>query len=269
MIDAAPSAGRTGLSELLTRALETEQTYFELGARLEDLAGAVLAWTPGFVAAPAASVVHRVEPDAIVGRGREWLAGAESRLEELGIPLARIYLMARHEGMETLLSNAGYACREEILFADALPEPAAPLTFRPVVSDDDWARKRAFHRGVPESPDGHCNGAAELARLEQHKCAHGMEAFIAEIGGRTVGVAGAIWGEGIVRIKNLLVHPDFRRQAVATTLMSHIAAHGRARGISEQCLVALKGGTGEMLYRSLGMTVVGSCFEWSRRLGEQ
>lgn len=266
MTKAAFASGRAGPSDLLTRALETEQIYFELCARLEDLAGAILAWTPDFVAAPAASVIHRVEPDLIAGRGRDWLAGAEGRLVDRGIRLARIYLMARHTGMEALLSDAGYACREEIVFADSLPAPSPLLAFRPIVTEQDWARKQAFHEEVLESPDGHAEGAAGLASLERHKCAHGMEAFIGEIDDRVIGVAGAIWGDGIVRIKNLLVHPDFRRQSVATALMAHIAAHGRSRGIDEQCLVALKGGAGEMLYRSLGMTDLGSCFEWSKRL---
>ena len=266
MTEIALASGCTGPSDLLTRALETEQTYFELGARLEDLAGAVLAWTPEFVAAPAASVIHRVEPDLIAGRGRDWLAGAESRLVARGIRLARLYLMERHAGMEALLSDAGFACREEIVFAHGLPAPSPLLAFRPVVTEQDWARKQAFHEEVLESPDGHAEGAANLANLERHKCAHGMEAFIGEVEGAVVGVAGAIWGDGIVRIKNLLVHPAFRRQSVATALVAHIATHGRSRGIGEQCLVALKGGAGEMLYRSLGMTDLGSCFEWSKRL---
>ena len=268
MTKSALATGRTSPPNLLTRALETERTYFELGARLEDLVGAVLAWTPDFVAAPAASVVHRIEPDLVIDQGRDWLAEAESKLVERGIRLARLYLMSRNAVVESLLSEAGYVCREEIVFAGNPPTPSSLLAFRPVMTEQDWAKKQAFHEDVPESPDGHAEGAARLASLERHKCAHGMEAFMGEIDGRAVGVAGAIWGDGIVRIKNLLVHPAFRRQSVATALMSHIAARGRSRGINEQCLVALRGGTGEMLYRSLGMTVAGSCFEWSKRLTE-
>ena len=268
MTNIALSAAWTGLPNLLDRALDTERIYFELGACLEDLDGAVLAWSPAFIAAPAAAVVHRAEPEVICARGRDWLAETESKLGALGIRLARVYLRARHEPIERLLSDAGFTCREELVFADNLPDPPPLLTFRPVLTEEDWAEKRAFHEEVPESPDGHRNGAADLTGLERHKCEHGMEAFVAELDGRTVGVAGVIWGDSIARIKNVLIHPAYRRQSVATALVSHVAAHGRARGISEQCLVALKGGAGEMLYRSRGMTIVGSCYEWSKRLDD-
>ena len=269
MTNNALSAAWTGLPNLLDRALETERIYFELGACLDDLDGAVLAWSPAFIAAPAAAVIHRVEPEVICARGRDWFAATESKLKACGIRLARVYLSARHVAVERLLSDAGYACREELVFADNLPDPPPLLAFRPVLTEDDWAGKRAFHEEVPESPDGHRNGAADLAGLERHKCEHGMEAFVAEIEGRAVGVAGVIWGDNLARIKNVLIHPAYRRRSMATALLSHVAAHGRARGIREQCLVALKGGAGEMLYRALGMTVAGSCFEWSKKLDDR
>lgn len=253
----------------LTRALRTDCLYFELGAELEDLTGATLAWTPAFVAAPAASVIHRVEPGVVAGHGPGWLASTESDLAKRGIRLARIYLMNRDAGMDRLLHDGGYACREELVFTGELPESPVPLTIRPVLTDKDWARKRAFHEGIPESPDGHGNAAADLTGLERHKCAHGMEAFLAEIDGRPVGVVAALRGDGITRIKNVLVHPGHRRQSVATALVQHVAALGRSRGTNEQCLIALKGGAGEKLYRTIGMTVVGSCFEWSKRLDRQ
>lgn len=267
MMGAAPSMD--GFSrEPLDRALESERVYFELGAEVESLAGAVLAWTPAFSATPAASVVHRVEPDAIIGQAVDWLANAESRLSSHGIKLARIYLHTRHPAMEGTLRDAGYVYREELLFTGNLPDPPSVPSFHPVRTEEDWRRKQAFHEAVPESPDGHPNSAADLVGLEWHKCAHGMDAFTAEIDGQIVGVAGTVWGDEVVRVKNVLIHPNHRRQSVATALLFHIAALGRARGINEQCLVALAGGAGEKLYRSLGMRQVGSCFEWSKRLGE-
>jgi GNAT superfamily N-acetyltransferase len=248
---------------ILDRALETEFSYFEMGARTERLDGAVLAWTPAFVHAPAASVVHRVDPNVVATHG------LELRLAELGIGLARIYLTAGDTRIENLLLNAGFACREELVLTHSLPDPPPLLTFRPVRSERDWALKQEFHEKVAESPDGHVNRAADLVGLERHKCAHGMDAFLGELDGRTVGVVGAIWGKGVARIKNLLIHPDYRRQSAGTWMLEHVAALGRARGINEQCLMALKGGAGEMLYRSLGMQVAGSQFEWSKRLGGQ
>jgi len=270
MTSLAVAAGQSVSSvPLFERALATERDYFELGARTERLAGAVLAWTPAFVSAPAATVVHRVVADSVADCGPDWLAMVESRLGDLGVGLARIYLTASDPRVETMLRDAGYACREELVFTHRLPDPAPLLTFRPVATEKDWAQKRSFHDEVAESPDGHFNHAPDLVGLERHKCARGMQAFLGEVDGRTVGVVCAIWGNGIARIKNLLVHPDYRRQSAGTLLLEHVAAVGRARGITEQCLMALKGGTGELLYRSLGMRVAGSQYEWSKRLGKQ
>lgn len=249
---------------LFARVMDTERAYFELGARLEDLHGAVLAWTPGFVSTPGAAVVHRVEPDVFCHQAPTWIGQMEKALVLHGIGLARVYLDTRHEGLEGMLRDAGYACREELLFADRRLDPPTTVDCRPIVTEADWRRKLAFHEAVQESPDGHANLAADIVGLERHKCAHGMEAFSGEMDGRMVAVVGAVWGERVVRIKNLLVHPEYRRRSIATALLDHIAAIGRQRGIEEQCLVALKGGTGEIAYRSLGMTLVGSCFEWSK-----
>ncbi len=261
-----PAGPTASASSLVDRALATELRYFEIGALTEPLGGAVLAWTPEFVRAPAASVVQRVDPKAVLDGGPAWLTAVERRLAGHGICLARIYLTVRNVQVDSLLRQAGYACREELLFTDNLPDPGAMLSFRKVQTDEDWARKLAFHLEAPQSPDGHDTQAADLVGVERHKCAHGMEAFLGEIGGKVVGVVGALWGDGIVRVKNLLVHPDHRRRSIGTALLSHIAVLGRQRGLREQCVLALEGGAGEKLYRSLGMRQPGRQFEWSKRL---
>lgn len=253
-------------ADLFERIMGTERIYFEMGAERDDLSGATLAWTPGFAAAPAAAVVHRVDADKVTGHGAGWIARLEQQLAGRGIPLARIYLERRHERMESMLDEAGYVCREELMFTGRLPDPDCSIDFRPVITEADWTRKLAFHCEAPESPDGHQADPAAIAGLERHKCVHGMEAFSGEAEGRVLGVVGVVWGEDIVRVKNLVVHPGHRRRSVATALLHHAAALGRERGIGEQCLVALKGGAGEGLYRSMDMTEVGSCFEWSKRV---
>jgi hypothetical protein len=45
-----------------------------------------------------------------------------------------------------------------------------------------------------------------------------------------------------------------------------MAAIGRQRGVSEQCVMAVRGETGELLYRAAGMQMVGIQVEWSKPL---
>lgn len=251
----------------LARAVETDRIYFELGAELEQLDGATLAWMPGLTSSPAAAVIHRVDPEAIALGGQKWFEQAERAYAGTGASLARIYLDERHAAADDVLRQAGYVDRDELVFVHNLPDPPTDLTLRPVVGEEDWDRKLQFHQSVDETPDGHSNRAADWVELERRKCAAGMDAYLAMRGGEIVGAVGAIWGEEIVRTKNLVVHPGHRRQTVGMAMLCHIAALGRARGVSEQCLMAVREESGELLYRAAGMQMVGFQVEWSKQLG--
>ena len=254
------------LPSVLSRAVETDRIYFEMGAELDQLAGATLAWMPGLTASPAAAVVQRVDPAAIAEGGDAWVGEVEQAFARTGAGFARIYLDACHEGAGEVLRRAGYADRDELVFVHRLPEPPPELALRPVSSESDWQAKLRFHHAVDQTPDGHGNRAADWVELERRKCMAGMDAFLAEVDGTVVGAIGAIWGDGIVRTKNVVVHPDHRRRTVGRAMLCHIAALGRARGVSEQCVMAVRGEAGELLYRAAGMQMVGVQVEWSKLL---
>lgn len=257
----APSAAQ---GSALARAVETDRIYFEMGAELQKLDGAVLAWMPGLTQSPAAAVIHRVDPDAIADSGDDWIAKAEQEMAAAGAILCRIYLDGHHERADRLLRRAGYMDRDELVFFHSLPDPSIGFTLRPVASEADWAEKLRFHEEVDHTPDGHGNRAADWVALERRKCADGMEAYLAELDGETVGAFGTIWGDRIVRAKNLVVHPDHRRRSVGKQMLGHVAALGRQRGVSEHCVMAVRGEQGELLYRAAGMKMVGLQVEWSK-----
>ena len=252
-------------STLCARAIETDRIYFELGARVQQLPGAVLAWVPELTASPAGAVVHRVDPAAIAELGEAWVRQTERALRDVGARMARIYCDERGAA-DDLLRSAGYVDRDELVFVHGLTESAPGLTLRPVRSDEDWKRKLDFHAAVHETPDGHDHRPSEWVALERMKCADGMEAFLAALDGETVGAVCAVWGDGLLRIKNLVVHSAYRRRSIGRALLFQIAAIGRERGVSEQCILAVRGDAGEMLYRSAGMQVVGTQVEWSKQL---
>ncbi|HET9397681.1 MAG TPA: GNAT family N-acetyltransferase [Sphingomicrobium sp.] len=251
----------------LVRAIETDRIYFGQAAELLPLAGATLAWMPGLTGSAAAAVVQRVDPDAIADGGETWIAAAEAAITRTGARLARIYLDDRHAAADALLRRGGYAARDELAFVGKLPEPPVEMTLHPVTSKEDWQAKLRFHSAVNQTPDGHGNSAADWVELERRKCTAGMDAFLAKVDGTVVGAIGAVWGDGIVRAKNVVVHPAHRRRTIGKAMLCHIAALGRDRGISEQCVMAVRGETGELLYRAAGMQVVGFQVEWSKPLG--
>ena len=250
----------------LARAIETDRIYFDQGAERTQLDGAVLAWMPGFTASAAAAVIHRVDPELIARRGAAWVAEADAAMADTGAGLARIYLDGRHVEAGEQLRRSGYSERDELVFVGDLPDPPADMVLRAVTSDADWQAKLAFHAAVDETPDGHGNRAAGWVAQERRKCAEGMNAFLIELEGVVVGAIGAVWGQGIVRAKNIVVHPAHRRRTIGKAMLGHIAALGRARGVSEQCVMAVRGEAGELLYRAAGMEMVGFQVEWSKLL---
>lgn len=251
----------------LQRAIETDRVYFEQAAELRQLDGATLAWMPGLTSSPAAAVMHRVSADTLAAAGAAWAAAADRAFATIGAKLARIYLDERHTEADEVLRRAGYVDREELVFVGNLPDPPPGFILRPVRSDANWEQKLNFHRAVEDSPDGHDNRPEELVAVERRKCGDGMEAFLAESQGEILGAIGFIRGDRMMRVKNVVVHQAHRRRLVASSMLAHVAAMGRAEGIFEQCTLAVKGEVGELVYRAAGMSVVGAQVEWSKRIG--
>lgn len=250
----------------LAAAIETDRAYFELGATIERVPGAVLAWMPGLTHVPAGAVVHRVDPQTIADIGEAWVRDTEGSLSAVGVGLARIYLDSRDDRADDVLRRAGYIDRDELVFHHRLSEPPPGLTLRRVTSDADWARKLLLHEAVATSPDGHRNPASDWVALERRKSEHGMDVFLAEIHGETVGAIGTVWGRELLRMKNIVVHPAHRRRAVAQSILAHAAAIGGARGVCDHCVLAVRGEAGESLYRAAGMQAIGVQVEWSKRI---
>jgi len=253
---------------MLGGAIESDCTYFEMGAELKHLDGATMAWMPGLTGSAGAAVIHRVDHDAIAEGGAAWIANAESAMAGVGAKLCRIYLSDRHELADEHLASAGYVARDELIFLDSVADPSLNVRLQPVRSEAEWAMKLKFHGAADQTPDGHGNIAGDWVELERRKCRSGMEAYLAHLDGEVVGAVGAIWCEGFARAKNLVVTPDRRRRGIGRAMLGGIAALGRTRGVSEQCVLAVRGEQGELLYRAMGMAMIGLQVEWSKRIGD-
>ena len=260
-------AGTSTQSSLLAAAIETDRVYFELGAKIERLPGAILAWMPNLTSAAPGAVIQRVEPETVAAMSVQWLHRAERALSDIGAGIARIYLEERHEPLDALLQNAGYSAREELIFAHSIEAPGAGLEITRIETDADWGRKLLLHQQISTPPDGHRSGAFDWVTLERRKCDAGMEAYLVERDGKTVGAIGALQGNGVLRLKNIVVHPAHRRQGVGLGMLGHFGKVGAEWGIPEQCVFAVKGEIGELLYHAAGMRVIGSVVEWSKPMG--
>jgi GNAT superfamily N-acetyltransferase len=251
----------------LSDAVDSDRLYFSLAATVEPLAGAELAWMPGLAHSSASVVVQRISPYGVSSGGPAFLERIERRLSGMGTPVARLYLDQSCPAADAILVQAGYQARHELIFAGELRDARCDgLALRPVTSESDWHRKRDFHEETGERPDGHESTDSDWVEMERRKCAAGgMLAFSAEIGGRMVGVCNALASPQLIRLKNIAVHPEHRRQGIGSRMLALVAdAVSPAR--LPVCIYAVADEAGEFLYRAIGLVELGRVVEWSKPL---
>ncbi|HEU5169255.1 MAG TPA: GNAT family N-acetyltransferase [Gemmatimonadales bacterium] len=265
---ASPSAAALALE-----LLESDRRYFESAARVERLIGAVLACVPGLERVPAACVVHRVDPAVLPRDPARWLDLVEERLGELGCHWARLYLVGRHPQLEAMLLARGYRPQDENGYARAVEgrpplvtgAGQAPVELQPITSDDDWAAKAALHRVCGAGPDGHESDPEAWAELERARTNAGyMRPFFIVSRGAICGAVGLAGGGTLLRLKNLVVHPSWRRMGIASAVLRRAHALAWREGWAGVGAFALAGDPCEELYRAERFEVIARQTEWMR-----
>ena len=252
---------------LCRQIVESDRRYFEMGARIVPLPGAEIAWMPGLAHCASAVVVHRVDPSSVARQGPGWVRLIEEKLQELGAGSARIYLDRPDVVAAGILGAANYQSRREIaLHAARVGAADKGVVLRKVESGEDWQRKQQFHEAVLERPDGHGASAVDWIDMERAKCSLGMQTFLAYRGPDVVGTIGLIPSAGPWRLKNVAVHPDFRRQSVGRAMIARAADLARKGGAAGLCLFGVDGTGGEALYRACGFVETGFQVEWTKDL---
>ena len=246
--------------------VESDQLYFELGAETQMLAGAQLAWMNGLTHLPAGAVIQRIS--SVADMDGQKVMDWEEQLRALGAPLGRLYLDDDHPSADALLRASGYERRTETTYCGTVAgNERTSLRILPVTSPELWQRKLRLHESSPELPDSHPAAAADWVDLERRKCATGtMAAFVAEYEGEVVGTFATIAGANLYRLKNLVIHPAWRRRGLAVDIIRWCSAASLSDGRSGICTLAVKGGAGDSLYRGAGLTPVGHRTEWTRPL---
>ena len=262
-----PTTHEVSLAEEL---LESDSRYFESGAVLETLPGAAIARMPGLEALAAACVVHRVRPPDLSPPLGEWLERTEGRLAKVGCPRARLYLQADVPALVAALAERGYAPSREIGFLRRCPPEPVPLgdcRFDPVVTEADWDAKVQLHRACAVGPDGHTSRAEEWVELEYRKAAAGyMTPYLARLDGAVCGAVSVAESPHLARLKNIVVHPTFRRRGVGAQGVRHLLRVGQSRGKRAVGVFGIEGAPGALLYRSCGFHEVTAQTEWVRDL---
>lgn len=249
--------------------IESDARYFELGAQVETMDGAVIAWVPGFADLPAGCVVSRVDPALMPLSYERWLWHLERRLGYLGASWSRIYLDQPNVGLEQALAKAGYQRRVERGFV-ATVAPAARTSgvrLRPVCDNEDWVWKAQLHADDKPGADGYRHHPGRWVSLMRKKAATGFkEPYLIEHGDDVLGEVAVMDMGHILRLKNLFIAPKARRRGLGAAAIALVWAEAMRRGKQGVGVLGIEGSSGARLYHSCGLQVVAQLFEWSRRL---
>ena len=249
--------------------VESDRRYFEAGAELVAIPGAVIAVARGLETLASGCVVHRIDAARAAAKPEEWLTELEALLRELGTPLARLYLDAPHAALEDALRRRGYRARVEYGLARAAGagENGLHIELRGAENDAGWTERRRLMRRADHSPDGHGADADLWVELERRKHAAGyMRPYLVHVDGELVGAVSAAPGERLLRIKNLLVDPDRRRRGIATAIVGLLARQAAQEGFAAVGCFVVEGEPGLVAYPRAGYRVIATQFEWSRDL---
>ena len=174
---------------------------------------ACLAYLPGLERLAAGCVIQRVKAEEAGCDFEGFIDAFLRRVDALDGAGPRLYLQAAHPSMEGALRNRGFKYQTEIGLLNDTPEEHDEIKVRlhPVTSDLDWTAKRALHSAGGTGLDGHENAPGLWADLEQRNSeAGGLELNLIKQGDDIVGALGLMAEKSILRLKNLVIHPDYR-----------------------------------------------------------
>jgi GNAT superfamily N-acetyltransferase len=259
----------TAPADALSGALESELRYFEAAALSAHGSGWRFSALPGLGALAAGAVAFL--DSAIPPKDLEdALLDLEDRFRVLGASYFRFYAEPQNAAVASLLTARGYAARTETIFARPIPGgghmPRPDLMVARIEGDAAWRARLQLQRATMETSDGHASVPELWVEMERRKCENGgMESFLFRLQGEVVAAAGIVrCPPGTARLKNILVHRDYRRKGIGTTAIEVISLKGDAAGAKHLVTFAVSGSIGEKLYLKLGFSAIGALVEWLR-----
>lgn len=255
--------------QLVDAVLQSDAAYFRSAAQVEWCSGWQIVYMPGLLSLPAGCTVW---PGAEYRRHLE-VQAMEIQLKDLGCPHARLYQQCPDDALQQELVRNGYRPAEEIALLNAFTNrpcethPAPPIRLVLVQSEQDWKDKLKLHQDIPRGPDNHASQAGHWLQMERAKCEAGfMQPFLILRGEEIAGAVNFAAFGNLGRLKNLVVHPAYRRQGVGAEAASQIAEMARERGKSAAGCFAMAGGQSVNLYRTAGYVPVARQIEWYKEL---
>jgi GNAT superfamily N-acetyltransferase len=249
---------------------DSERRYFLAGARNRPICGGTLSVVPGLQHLPAGCVLHSVVARPRSGDLVSWLRSLEQRVMRVGSRLCRFYLREGAGDLSPALAALGYSSNEEtgyVRFFDRRCSDLIPhLSLRPLDPARDWTQKIQLCIQAGLGPDGYDMRHGAYATLERAKCKAGyMRSYLYWIGDRAVGAASLAIHDGFARLKNILVHPDFRGRGIGREMVVGMMSEARRDGATVFGVFGTSQAS-RRVYERCGLTPVVRQVEWSHAI---
>jgi ribosomal protein S18 acetylase RimI-like enzyme len=255
---------------LVSDLLESDRAYFRAAAHCEIFQGCQLIRMPGLESLAAGCVVQNLA-SCNSDDASAWIQSVEERLLHLDCTHARIYQQYPDRGLEQCFIQRGYRAVEEIAllntFNTSTDVENKEIQLRPVCSEGDWSLKLSLHHDTAEDPDGHCSSAVSWLDMERRKCEAGyMEPFLIYSHDEPCGAVNFSLSGQVGRLKNLVIHPQWRRKSIGVEAARLIACMAQYHGKAAAGCFAIDNAPSLALYQSAGYLPVSKQTEWFKSL---
>lgn len=263
----------TALPNLRDLLLESDRRYFEAGAIRIPIEGAEIVYLKGLESLAAGCVIQQLQPTHIHRSWTHWLTAVEGRLRSLGMAACRLYTDELPLEFEAVLTAQGYHPQIEVGLVSAMLTPDTPgsipadITLSSVQTRADWQQKLEIHLAATQGPDGHVNDPYDWLAMERQKCRIGaMKSYLIHSQGNLCGTVGTMDMGNLLRLKNLVIHPDWRQQGIGVKTVEAVKRLAVTLGRQRMGCFALAGGVGERTYRKANLHAITQQTEWYKLL---
>lgn len=266
-----PSTPPLSRQEKELALLASELDYFRAGSQAELLQGGELFCLAGFENLAGGCVLHNIVTGPPEPAAEQWLDTVEARFEAIGADFYRLYFVRLDSIPDIVLTRRGYQpVLEKGLVCQLDPSKArrSGSSLRPVADESAWHARRELYRLASTGPDGHDTRAGRFSELEKIKQQTGyMTSYLYHVDDFVVGAVSLAVKNGFARLKNLLVHPDYRGRGIGKQMVSQLKLEALEQGAVYLGAYAADRDAGFRTYLASGMREVTQQQGWTRLLG--
>jgi len=241
--------------DILEAVLDANDAWFAQGHARAEAAGAWFVHDERFPDVYDANHARRLRDDEVDPPA--FVAALEERYAHCRHRSVRLDPRNRAGALEAQLLLRGYATEQSLLMARE-GEPrgrAAAARIAPISSDAEWGHYARLKGGEFAARKVPVSGA-HWAAYVRSKCPP-IRFFLASLDGVPVGFFSEFTSGRVTCLEDLYVDPAARGRGVATALVAHCEAQGRAQGAVACFLSARADDTPKEMYARMGFRAIG------------